>query len=80
MDKTVSSTTIDLQALTQDAAIDQMAASSGPQSNQYATGLMDELFGEVDSILDGSLIPRSEERRVGKECIAWCRSRWSPYH
>ena len=23
---------------------------------------------------------RSEERRVGKECIAWCRSRWSPYH
>ena len=24
--------------------------------------------------------PRSEERRVGKECIAVCRSRWSPYH
>ena len=23
---------------------------------------------------------RSEERRVGKECLAWCRSRWSPYH
>ena len=23
---------------------------------------------------------RSEERRVGKECINWCRSRWSPYH
>ena len=23
---------------------------------------------------------RSEERRVGKECTAWCRSRWSPYH
>ena len=23
---------------------------------------------------------RSEERRVGKECICWCRSRWSPYH
>ncbi len=64
MDKTVSSTTIDLQALTQDAAIDQMAASSGPQSNQYATGLMDELFGEVDSILDGSLIPPSEPMKV----------------
>ena len=27
-------------------------------------------FGEV----------RSEERRVGKECYALCRSRWSPYH
>ena len=23
---------------------------------------------------------RSEERRVGKECSAVCRSRWSPYH
>ena len=25
-------------------------------------------------------ITRSEERRVGKECTSWCRSRWSPYH
>ena len=24
--------------------------------------------------------PRSEERRVGKECTTTCRSRWSPYH
>ena len=24
--------------------------------------------------------PRSEERRVGKECYSPCRSRWSPYH
>ena len=24
--------------------------------------------------------PRSEERRVGKECCGTCRSRWSPYH
>src|SRR3546814_10352894 len=23
--------------------------------------------------------PRSEERRVGKECVSTCRSRWSPY-
>ena len=23
---------------------------------------------------------RSEERRVGKECLTQCRSRWSPYH
>src|SRR3546814_4358324 len=26
------------------------------------------------------LHPRSEERRVGKECVSTCRSRWSPYH
>src|SRR3546814_15130149 len=24
--------------------------------------------------------PRSEERRVGKECVSTCRSRWWPYH
>ena len=26
------------------------------------------------------IFPRSEERRVGKECLRLCRSRWSPYH
>src|SRR3546814_21187868 len=25
-------------------------------------------------------LPRSEERRVGKECVSTCRSRWQPYH
>ena len=28
----------------------------------------------------GSGLRRSEERRVGKECLRLCRSRWSPYH
>src|SRR3546814_7652659 len=28
----------------------------------------------------GKQPPRSEERRVGKECVRTCRSRWSPYH
>ena len=32
-----------------------------------------------DAILEVT-IGRSEERRVGKECTSWCRSRWSPYH
>ena len=27
-----------------------------------------------------SIVIRSEERRVGKECLRLCRSRWSPYH
>src|SRR3546814_15632196 len=26
------------------------------------------------------VLGRSEERRVGKECVSTCRSRWSPYH
>src|SRR3546814_13222233 len=29
---------------------------------------------------DGALADRSEERRVGKECVSTCRSRWSPHH
>src|SRR3546814_12706280 len=30
--------------------------------------------------LGGGLETRSEERRVGKECVSTCRFRWSPYH
>src|SRR3546814_14434059 len=30
--------------------------------------------------LDAAAVQRSEERRVGKECVSTCRSRWSPYH
>src|SRR3546814_16900329 len=35
-----------------------------------------------DDALQSSLAfpVRSEERRVGKECVRTCRSRWSPYH
>src|SRR3546814_13195251 len=29
---------------------------------------------------DDIIATRSEERRVGKECVSTCRSRWSPYH
>src|SRR3546814_10692066 len=31
-------------------------------------------------LLVAGLLARSEERRVGKECVSTCRSRWSPYH
>src|SRR3546814_12573632 len=32
----------------------------------------------IEATLRGN--DRSEERRVGKECVSTCRSRWSPYH
>src|SRR3546814_14197616 len=32
------------------------------------------------SITGGNHDYRSEERRVGKECVSTCRSRWAPYH
>src|SRR3546814_12953263 len=33
-------------------------------------------FAYIQEMMD----QRSEERRVGKECVSTCRSRWSPYH
>src|SRR3546814_8947938 len=34
----------------------------------------------VDDFRHSQHAVRSEERRVGKECVSTCRSRWSPYH
>src|SRR3546814_14725237 len=39
--------------------------------------LFDDPLGWQSARLTGI---RSEERRVGKECVRTCRSRWSPYH
>src|SRR3546814_12331520 len=38
---------------------------------------------EIEILVDegaAAVAGRSEERRVGKECVSTCRSRWSPYH
>src|SRR3546814_13792092 len=34
----------------------------------------------ADLLRDRGFADRSEERRVGQECVSTCRSRWSPYH
>src|SRR3546814_13186378 len=34
----------------------------------------------ADLVTEAFLLPESEERRVGQECVSTCRSRWSPYH
>src|SRR3546814_16674106 len=56
-----------------------------PQSRRYHRLWMDKL-GTVEAGLQGNgrgicraAGHRSEERRVGKECVSTCRSRWSPY-
>ena len=38
------------------------------------------LEGKIEAFAAAKEAARSEERRVGKECTSWCRSRWSPYH
>src|SRR3546814_5303400 len=43
----------------------------------------DDLFGlapGAEVTTEANPDSRSEERRVGKECVSTCRSRWSPYH
>ena len=34
----------------------------------------------ISQAVEEAIVYRSEERRVGKECLRLCRSRWSPYH
>src|SRR3546814_4420947 len=51
-------------------------AAIGPL-NPTANPLIGELSSANAALLDAT---RSEERRVGKECVSTCRSRWSPYH
>src|SRR3546814_15464198 len=51
---------------------------NGDLGNVISVGWMD---GRTDPLLIyGPYGTRSEERRVGKECVSTCRSRWSPTH
>src|SRR3546814_15519982 len=52
--------------------VEEMAVDPiGPRAQGHATN------GGAGPVIR---IERSEERRVGKECVSTCRSRWSPYH
>ena len=53
---------------------DEAAALKDANGQPVANGARDIWVTET------ALTPRSEERRVGKECATLCRSRWSPYH
>ena len=69
------------------AAASAEAAKNSAALNLEFTQIKSPIDGRVSDarITLGNLIqpgagPRSEERRVGKECSELCRSRWSPYH
>src|SRR3546814_15829962 len=79
----LSSLQVDISRLMQ-AAVD--AGTSAPDSDDSVvisgeSKLLDifEIASDMDR-LRGIFALRSEERRVGKECVRTCRSRWSPYH
>src|SRR3546814_12583671 len=49
-------------------------------SDQTFAGTPGVTLTNFFNTLYGALSGRSEERRVGKESVSTCRSRWSPYH
>src|SRR3546814_12431870 len=64
------------------------ASDSGTIATWYARQMpvrqeqMCTLSGNLATMANGfpyAVAARSEERRVGKECVSTCRSRWSPY-
>src|SRR3546814_14035847 len=54
----------------------------GPQSILWGSQAIGGVVNVVTALPERSLAGsfRSEERRVGKECVSTCRSRWSPSH
>src|SRR3546814_20777105 len=51
----------------------------GLHVSRRAPALYEELSSRPEAAMRAPLT-RSEERRVGKECVSQCRSRWWPYH
>src|SRR3546814_8666892 len=49
-----------------------------PQNEHDACGV--GFVAHIKGRKSHAIIQRSEERRVGKECVSTCRSGWSPYH
>src|SRR3546814_12215043 len=63
------------------ASIDAMAAGELDAVTQTLNDTMASVaFGSEQVIVVVNDNSRSEERRVGKECVSTCRSRWSPHH
>src|SRR3546814_18118989 len=50
----------------------------GPTTEDVA--MMERQVQAAEDGLRAIDLTRSEERRVGNECVSTCRSRWSPYH
>src|SRR3546814_12018094 len=58
-----------------------ISISRASRSSVDSISFAAQLIPASDSTqLETSTRARSEERRVGKECVSTCRSRWSPYH
>src|SRR3546814_17721077 len=52
----------------------------GFAGNYENEAIRPHVMGKFSDLLTAAVHHRSEERRVGKECVSTCRSRWSQYH
>src|SRR3546814_12349462 len=84
----IDSSTIDVES---SRAVNQAASAAGfimvdaPVSGAVPAaeaGTLVFMVGGTEAAFQQAapILQRSEERRVGKECVSTCRSRWSPYH
>src|SRR3546814_15575498 len=58
-------------------AMNPVITTLGPVETSHSRLTFAQAFNSIGVFL---MVYRSEERRVGKECVSTCRSRWSPYH
>src|SRR3546814_13784215 len=66
-------------AVAQDLTLADALSRVARGDPSIAVGAAQQQAAEA-SIRQADVRPSSEERRVGKECVSTCRSRWSPYH
>src|SRR3546814_16213157 len=71
-----NATTGNLAANGGSAGDDSIVADGGASGDDVVAGDAQALSQSGHALSEA----RSEERRVGKECVRTCRSRWSPYH
>src|SRR3546814_17480520 len=73
----------DVAALVRPASVAQGVLTAAAFALLIALFVRSDMSVELVARNSHSLKPmlfRSEARRVGKECVSTCRSRWSPYH
>src|SRR3546814_17590669 len=61
-----------------DEAVAKQARAAGERSEPTIRPFIDIVFRNDHPAR--RIVQRSEERRVGKDCVSTCRSRWSPSH
>src|SRR3546814_13944574 len=67
-------------ATTLESIVVQPAVVGQPNTLPAGTTLSYRAIATFSETVQPGTPDRSEERRVGKECVSTCRSRWSPYH